>query len=323
MIDDIDIKILKSIESKVISGQKLASDLSITRTAVWKRINKLRKLGYKILSTPKGYTLVDSTQFLIKEEIKSTLKTSFIGKDYIHFIEIDSTNRYAKENTFHEGTVIVAEKQTAGKGRKNRKWVSTGKGIYFSIILEPKLPITELMRFSLIFPLSVRKTVEKFTKLNPKIKWPNDIYLNNKKLSGILIESEIEAEKISRLIVGIGLNVNDTKEDLKDIKDIATSMYIETGKIFSRKEVFSHLLNVIEDNYIKYLSDIPFRRKILNYIDNYLLWKGENIVITDDNQKLEGTLIGINDTGGILVKTNSSVISIYSGDVSLRKKDVL
>ncbi len=322
MIDELDKKILKKIKRNLVSGQQLATELSITRTAVWKRINKLKQLGYKIKSTPKGYLLLEEGDLLLEEEVKPLLSTSLIGKRYIYLQNIDSTNNYAKQNILEEGTVVVAQKQTSGKGRKNRKWISTGKGLYFSIVLKPPVPITELMRFSLIFPYSITKTVEKFTDLNPQIKWPNDVYLNNKKLSGILLESEIEAEKINKLIVGIGLNVNDTQKDLKQLSDIATSMYIETGKTFSKKEVFAFLLNEIENVYIKYISDLKFRKDLLSYIDRKLLWKGEKVILVDQDKKIEGTLIGIDESGSILIKEKNKTTKVYSGDLSLRKKDV-
>ncbi|NPA51546.1 MAG: biotin--[acetyl-CoA-carboxylase] ligase [Aquificae bacterium] len=322
MIDELDKKILKRIQKQVVSGEILAKDLGVTRTAIWKRIKKLKQAGYQIKSTPKGYLLLDNKNLLLENEVKPLLNTSLIGREYLYFDQIDSTNRYAKTHPLKEGTVVIAQRQTAGKGRKDRRWLSTGKGIYFSLVLEPKLPIDELLRFSALFPYVVRKTVEIFTKKEVGIKWPNDIFLNGKKVSGILIESEIEAERINRLIVGIGLNVNDTVEDLEQIKDTATSMLIETGKNFSKKEILSFLLDEIEKEYIKFLSNIDFRKSILKELNRYLLWKGKKIKVFNENQTLEGILIGINENGAVLIKKGKSINVLYSGDISLRKEDV-
>lgn len=318
MIDKIDLKILETLSKGTVSGESLSQNLNITRTAVWKRINKLKEYGYKITSSPKGYVLKGRSDYLLPNEVKPYMKTSFIGKKYLFFKEINSTNKFLKNNDLKDGTVVVANFQTEGKGRKNRKWVSSGKGIYFSLVLKPNIPVNEMLRFSLIFPLAIRQTILEYTETF--IKWPNDIYLSGKKLSGILIESEIEAERIDRVVIGIGININDTEEDLKEVKDIATSLFIETGKTYYRPEIFGKLLNKIEEYYISYLTDLNFRKGIVQQVEKFLLWKGEKVVLIDDKQKIEGTLRGLNTLGGIVLDTEKSINEIYSGDLSLRKK---
>ena len=315
-LDNIDLKILELTEKETISGEKLSSIFNISRTAVWKRIKKLEKLGYEFLHTSEGYKLKKKTPYLLENEIKPFLETKFIGKNYIFFEEIDSTNNYLKNNEFEEGTVVIAETQTAGKGRKGRRWVSVkGKGLYFSIVLTPKITVDKLLKLSLIFPLSIFETIKQI-QLNPKIKWPNDIYINDKKVSGVLIETDIELSEIKKIIVGIGINLNLSKNNLKEIKDIATSIYIEKGKPINRKEFFVNLLKNIEKNYFKFLED---SLNPIEKVENNLLWKGEEVKLIDENKEIRGILKGLNQFGGLSLIINNKLQDFYTGDLSLRK----
>ncbi|WP_457626527.1 biotin--[acetyl-CoA-carboxylase] ligase [Persephonella sp.] len=187
-VDKIDIQIIKAIRKETVSGEKLSSVLGISRTAVWKRIKKLEDLGYKIKHEKKGYRLEKTTDYLIQTEIEDLLKTKWLGKNYIFFRQINSTNTFAKEKNLTDGTVVLAESQTDGKGRKGRKWFSVDKkGLYFSIVLKRDIPLSELMVFSLIFPVGVKKAVEEEAGVKPYIKWPNDLYINGKKFAGFLV----------------------------------------------------------------------------------------------------------------------------------------
>jgi len=175
-----------------------------------------------------------------------------------------------------------------------------------------------VLKFSLIFPLSILDALSRFG-IRSKIKWPNDIYINGKKVSGILIESDIEGEITSRVVVGIGINVNDLSEDIKEIDGIATSLHIETGRVFDRKLLLAEILFQIEQRYISFLTGK--RNEILKDLEKNLLWIGEDVVLTDGNSKTEGKLIGLNSYGGIRLKTNGGILDIFSGDLSLRKVD--
>ncbi len=316
MIDAVDEKILNLIEEGTISGESLAEYLGVTRTAVWKRINKLKKLGYTIETSSNGYRLVERTELLLENEIKPFLKTSFIGKKYIFFQEIGSTNSYAKQQVFDDGAVVVAQRQKTGRGRRGRKWISTGKGLYFSIVLKPKIPLNELLRFSLIFPLSILDTLSAYG-IPANIKWPNDVYLNEKKLSGILIESDTEGEVANRVIVGIGINVNDTKEEFREISGTATSLFIETGRLYNKKEFLSDILYSIENRYVHFLTGD--RDSLLKEVESKLLWKGEEVKLLDDEKEITGILLGLNSYGGVRINTGKKTVNIFSGDISLRK----
>jgi len=315
MIDNIDLKILELTDNKIISGEELSFIFNISRTAIWKRIKKLEKAGYLFEHKKEGYKLIKRTDYLLENEIKPFLNTVLLGNRYIFFEEIDSTNSFAKTSNLPEGSVVVAETQTSGKGRKGRKWISTkGKGIYFSIVLKPKINIKDILKFSLIFPLSVFHTIKQ-EGLNPEIKWPNDVYLNNKKVSGILLESDIEGTEIKKVVIGIGINVNQTEKELKDIKSIATSLFLEKHEEINRKKFLANLLINIEKNYFKFLSrDLnPVKE-----IERNLLWKGKKVRLIDESKEIEGILKGLNEFGGINVSINDKIYEIYTGDLSIR-----
>ena len=314
-LDNIDLKILELTEKETISGERISSIFNISRTAVWKRIKKLEKLGYEFLHTSEGYKLKKRTSYLLENEIKPLLETKFIGKNYIFFEEIDSTNNYLKNNEFEEGTVVVAETQTAGKGRKGRKWVSIkGKGIYFSILLKPKIPVSEILRFSLIFPLAVHKTILDF-EIQAKIKWPNDIYINGKKTAGILTETDIEGNEINKAVVGIGININHVINDLKEIQDIATSLSIEKKEKINRKLFLLKLLENIEKNYFSFLKK---QINPVKEVEKNMLWINKKVLLIDDKNKIEGILKGLNEFGGVRIIANSKIIDLYNGDLTIR-----
>ncbi len=317
-VDEIDNLILKQISNNYISGQNLATELNVSRAAVWKRIQKLKELGYEIESSKNGYKLKKKTNLLLPIEIFQCLKTSYIGRNYIFFKEIDSTNDYAKRcKELEDGTVVLAENQTSGKGRKGRQWHSIeGKGIYFSIVLQPKIPINDILKFSLIFPLAVKEAVEKNIEQEVCIKWPNDLYLNGNKFAGILMESEIEANEISRIIVGIGINVNNDFSDFNDLKNIATSLKMETGKEIDRKKLLCDLLEQIEIKYGEYFIK---KSEIIEKVNQSLLWRNQKVKLIDGNHEVEGELVKIDETGGLILKTKNGFQTIYSGDLTLRK----
>ncbi|WP_297454263.1 biotin--[acetyl-CoA-carboxylase] ligase [Persephonella sp.] len=310
-MDEIDRYILEKISKNRVSGEELSKLLGISRTAIWKRIKKLESLGYKISHDKKGYFLEERTEFLLPYELN--LKTQWLGENYIFFHTVNSTNTYAKENNLPDGTVILAENQTAGRGRKGRKWISTeGKGLYFSIVLKKDISPADLLIYSLLFPVAVRKAIVQKIDLPIKIKWPNDLYLNGKKLAGFLIETEIEGNTATKLIAGIGININQTEKDLGEIKDIATSLKLEYGKNINRKELFIYILQSIEEE-----IDNLDKNKIIKEVEKNLLWKGEKIKLIDEN--IEGTLIGLNELGGIRILTDKGLKDFYSGDITVRR----
>ncbi len=312
-MDRTDIFILEQIIKKRITGEELSRLLGISRTAVWKRIKKLEDLGYKISHNRKGYLLEGRSPYLLPYELD--LKTKWLGKKYIFFKSVNSTNVYAKENDLSDGTVVFAENQTEGRGRKGRKWISTeGKGLYFSVVLKRNIPPTDLLVYSLVFPLSVKKVLQNKTDLPVKIKWPNDLYINGKKTAGFLVETELEGNSVVKLVAGVGINLNQTEDDLISVRDTASSVMLELGRELDRKEIFSDILSEMEKNLDSFKAE-----NVIKEAEEDLLWKGERVVLVDE--KVEGVLIGLNDLGGIKIFTDNKIKDYYSGDLTLRRAE--
>ena len=204
------LSLLKSHKSEYISGQDLSDVLKISRVAVWKHVEKIRSLGYKIESKQQsGYKLTGMSDLLLPWEITENLKTKFIGKRVYYFDSIDSTQNFAlkiasKDN--ENGTVIISKKQTGGKGRMKRKWVSPVGGIWMSVIIHPDFDISNTTLVPIATSLALCKAIEKATKIKPELKWPNDITIKGKKVAGILVDTSIESNKIESLILGVGIN---------------------------------------------------------------------------------------------------------------------
>jgi len=242
------------------------------------------------------------------------MKTNWLGKNYLFFEGIYSTNSLAKENDYPDGTVIFAEHQTAGRGRKGKKWISVPyKGIQASIILKKKnIDLSTLPVFTLLFPLSVRNVLMGVSGLDVKIKWPNDLYINNKKVAGFLSETDLEGNTIQKIIVGFGININQSEKDFSPISDIATSLFIETGKTFDRKMILVKILEEIEKKIEKFSP-----KKTIQEINDCLLWKGERVYLPDED--IHGELVEVDITGGIKILTEDRLKTFYSGEISLRK----
>ena len=318
MIDEA--KLIQFLKEKKMSGEQLAQIFNVSRVAIWKKIKKLKDLGYKIESDKHGYRIIQPPDKLLPQEIIPNLKTKFIGKNYLYFEEIDSTNIQAKRENYEDGTVIFAESQTAGKGRKNRKWIShKGSGLYFTIVLKPDIEVNYLSHFSLLFNYSVFKLLKNYVNGEIKIKWPNDIYLNGKKIAGFFIESSIENNSISKLIVGVGINVNQSIKDFEeDIKEVAASLKIEDGKTFSRKKIFLDILKQIEKDYLKFIKE---KHLDIKKIEENLLWLNQDVMILEDGKPiLSGKLISLNEDGSLMLKTDEGLKFVYVGDLSIRYK---
>ena len=319
--DAIIVKILEENLGKVVSGEELAINLGISRVALWKRIKKLKDSGVPIKSVErKGYMLTEIPDLLIKPLVLSKLKNQVIGKNYIYFDIIDSTNRYAKEEALKgapHGTVVVADSQTKGRGRLGRSWFSPkGKNLYFSIILRYNIPILIAPQLTFTASVAVCETLRTFG-VNALIKWPNDIFASGKKICGILNELVAKEKTCEFLIIGIGVNVNiEKKEFPSELREIATSVYQETGKKVLRRAI----LVLILENLEKWLKE--FEKKNTHLIFRY--WREHNYTlgkkIRVDN-KLEGTAIGVTPYGELLLKDEHGKLHrISSGDVEIITK---
>lgn len=316
-------KILKVIldnEKEFISGEELSKKLGISRTAIWKHIKVLKEQGYNIESVnKKGYRLVDEpTDLLNPQNIYHNLKTKFIGKNILHFDTIGSTNDYAKKigNELIDGSVIISEEQTKGKGRLGRVWESkAGEGIWMSIILKPDLIPNKAPFITLIAGASIVKALN-ILGVDAKIKWPNDIIINNKKLSGILTELSAEIGRVNYIVVGIGMNVKDDDFD-EELQNKATSLYKENYKV-SRVDIVKEILCQFEKLYLDYVENND-KREVLDICRKYsAIIDKEIYVIKNDERKLVNC-IGINEDGNLIIKNEEGKLEeIMSGEVSIR-----
>ena len=316
-------KILKVIldnEKEFISGEELSKKLGISRTAIWKHIRILRSQGYNIESVnKKGYRLVDEpTDLLNPQNIYRNLKTKFIGKNVLHFETIDSTNDYAKKigNELRDGSVIISEEQTKGKGRLGRVWESkAGEGIWMSIILKPNIIPNKAPFITLIAGASIVKALN-ILGVDAKIKWPNDITINNKKLSGILTELSAEIERVNYIVVGIGMNVKDTDFE-EEPQDKATSLYKENYNV-SRIDIVKEILCQFEKLYLDYIEKDD-KKEVLDICRQYSAIINKEIYVIKNDQKELVDCIGINEEGNLIIKNkDGNLEEIMSGEVSIR-----
>ena len=210
---------LKSHKSEYLSGQDLSDVLKISRVAVWKHIKKIRTLGYTIESKQKrGYRFMKTTKQLLPWEISAKLKTKYIGKRIYYLEETDSTQNFAlqiAQNKKENGTIIIAQKQTGGKGRLNRKWISPKGGIWFSIILHPNFTIEESILLPIVTAIALSNAIQKSLKIKTNVKWPNDITLKRKKVAGIIIDASFQSNVIENIIIGVGINYKIKSKELE------------------------------------------------------------------------------------------------------------
>jgi len=252
------------------------------------------------------------------ENICDGLKTKYIGKKLIHFNTIGSTNDYAKSiaNDSLEGTIIISEEQSSGRGRLGRQWYSKAyEGIWMSIILKPNINPNRASFLTILTAVSIAKALD---KLNIKvgIKWPNDIILNNKKLCGILTELCLESEAVKFIVIGIGMNVKNIEFDVA-INDIATSLYKE-GYLIERRDIVREFLLEFENNYIDYINKNN-KQNIINTYKEYSIMLNKNIFIVKNNEKELVRYIDIDLDGNLIVKDlNDNIKSIIAGETSIR-----
>lgn len=315
--------LLKENEKNFISGQGISEKLGVSRTAIWKYINVLKEEGYEIESVSKrGYRLVSSPDLLSFEEVSKNLHTKYIGKNIMYFSTIDSTNNKSKELALDgspNGTVVISEEQTLGRGRLGRNWVSPKyKGIWMSIILKPDTDPMNVPKVTQVGAAAVIKTLNELG-IKATIKWPNDIVMNNKKICGILTEMSGELNKVNYVIMGIGINVNIDIEDFpEELKDIATSISHEEGRYLKRKDLVSSLLNNFEILYDEFEKEESINLSVNICRENSALI-GKEVKIINRGKESIGKAVDLNDEGQLLVQySDGKIDKIISGEVSIR-----
>ena len=326
--DKADILALLRNSEDYVSGQQLCDRFGVTRTAVWKAVNQLKEDGYRIESVPrKGYRLVESPEDILSvSEIASRLTTKWAGRKLYYYDVTGSTNndakRLAEEGTPH-GTVVVADIQNAGKGRRGRAWQTLqGTALSFTLLLRPEFAPDKASMITLVMALSAAEAVEEMTDAAVTIKWPNDIVVNKKKICGMLTEMTMtpEMDEIQYIVVGAGINVNNSSPDefQEEIRETATSLRIETGRQFSRAELLKRILVRFEDNYETFLKTLDLSSLQESY-QRHLQGVGSEVRVLDPAGEYTGISQGINEQGELIVfKENGEKVQVYAGEVSVR-----
>ena len=303
------IGIIRGSRDQFISGEELADQLHISRTMIWKYIKSLRSEGYTIESvTNRGYKFIEAPDLMLPREIKKDLKTEFFGKQIYYYDEIDSTNLKAKEMAPEcaDGTIIITEQQFRGKGRMGKQWYSPKGGIWFSVILKPDIPPDHIYRLTLMAGISVVEALEDIG-IKARIKWPNDVTINEKKICGILTEVEAQMDCVNFVIIGIGIDANIEMDMLPPIMRVSTtSLKEETGKDIDRVLLVQSLLERLEKDYNTYLNG-NFD-SILNRWKEYSSTLNRRVKIVTRFKSIEGEAVGIDHDGALVIEMDDGTL---------------
>ncbi len=315
------IRLLKAGKDSYISGQALSAALGVSRTAVWKHIEKAREMGFSIEASPsKGYRLNTSSGAPFNGvEVSSGLSTEYIGRNIYFYGSLDSTNRKAFElgrAGEPEGAAVIADTQTGGKGRLGRRWESpAGVNLYTSIILRPAIPPRHAHNLTFVAAVAVAETVERFSPVRPTVKWPNDILLDGKKAAGILLEMDSEPDRVHFVVAGIGVNINMKEADLPETLRVkATSLYEIKGESTDRAGFAGVLYSGFEKWY-KIYKEKGFS-PVMEAWKGFFASVGRPVTVRSFDTVIEGVCLGVDADGALLVRTSTGAEErVVSGDV--------
>ena len=304
-----------------VSGQKISELFGISRTAVWKHIRVLKQRGYVIESyTKKGYCLKEAPELLRPEQIANGLKTGLFGKKIVYFEKVDSTNTVAKrlaDQGADEGTIVVAEEQTGGRGRLDRSFISPfAQGIWFSLILRPTFPPMEVSKLTLVAAVALTKVLRRAGLIHCGIKWPNDILVGDKKLVGILTELNASVEKINYVVMGIGINTALGKKALpRELKKTVTSFAIENVPVH-RVELLQDVLRELERYY-----DVAGEQGFAPILEEWKVLScmlGRDVEVSASDRSFTGKAVTLDENGNLMVETANGMERVLAGDVRVR-----
>ncbi|MCY9664671.1 biotin--[acetyl-CoA-carboxylase] ligase [Paenibacillus alginolyticus] len=317
------LELFQEFPEAYVSGEEISRRLNVSRTAIWKHIEELRSAGYEFEAAPrKGYRLLSKPNTWQVNELLSGLRTKVLGQKIHVYGEVESTQTIAHAlvaSGAPEGTLVLAEAQTAGRGRMGRAWHSpAGKGIWMSLVLTPRIPVFFMPQLTLLSAVALCRSIQKVCQVDIGIKWPNDLLIKGKKVSGILLESSGEDERLKYVIAGIGISVNLKTEDYpEELRNIATSLAIESGADIPRESLVQAFLLEFEELYALYLEKgfAPIR----------LLWEALSVTLKrpirthTPSGVVEGIADSLDDSGALTVITQAGEkIKIYSGDIELK-----
>ena len=318
------LKFLKSHEDDFLSGQDLSDVLKISRVAVWKHIKTIKSLGYKIESKQKlGYRLVKNSEKLLPWEITEGLKTQTVGKKVYYFDTVDSTQNYAVEiskKKNESGSVVISQRQTAGRGRMNRKWITIKGGLSMSVVLHPKFDASVSTLFPMAASLALATAIQKTINIKPNVKWPNDVVIKGKKVAGMIVDASIQSNLIESMVLGVGINFKvDTKHlesQLKGTKNfygVASLLKIDdtTNPLEIVQNFFSELEKIIV------LLDQGETSKIIQRWEKISSTIGKKVSVKTNDGIITGLAKKINSDGSLNIVKNGKVQRLLVGDISI------
>lgn len=308
-----------------VSGEDLARRLGLSRAAVWKSIRVLREEGYRIASrTNNGYCLEESGDALEEDKIRAGLRAERLGTKIMLYKMVDSTNTRLREEAFAgapEGTVVISEEQSAGKGRLGRSFHSPPRnGIYMSILLRPEMPFDRIHFLTILAAVCVVEAIRVVAGVEAQIKWVNDVLIGGNKVCGILSEASVEGEsgRLSFVVVGIGINVGTTSEFPALQGNVASALGDVAGTRPARCALIAEVLNQMEHYYYPYLETQDSSAFLERYRDSLCLL-GESVSVTQGNESYLATAVELSTNGGLIVKMpDGTVRELTSGEVSVR-----
>jgi BirA family transcriptional regulator, biotin operon repressor / biotin---[acetyl-CoA-carboxylase] ligase len=315
------VRLLMENATVVVSGTKIAQEISSNRSEVWRLIQQLRGLSVDVAGHPAtGYQLRSVPDLLLPEVLRPLLRGTLFDSHLHHFYKIGSTNTAAIAAAAEgapEGSVFLAEEQTAGRGRGAHTWESVrSAGVYCSVVLRPALPPSNVLVLSLAAGLAVRAAIEQVdARVSTDLKWPNDVLIAGKKVCGILTEMNAEATCVRYIVVGIGINVNQANFP-EELESQATSLRLATGSEWSRVELVAALLKSLDREYRQLLEDAEARQSILRRFAEQSSWvRGKEVRVEENGTRVEGTTEGLDERGFLQVRTSQGLRTILSGTV--------
>ena len=304
-----------------VSGQDLCNKFGVSRTAVWKAIKQLKEAGYEIEAVPnKGYHIVSAPDLMNKVELERIRNTTWAGQEIYYYDVTDSTNIRAKElaeEGHPGGTLVVADRQEAGRGRRGRSWDSPpGTGIFMTLLLKPEMNPNHASMLTLVAAMAVARAISKCAGTEALIKWPNDIVIGGKKICGILTEMSAQFDFINHIVIGIGINVHN-EHFPEEIAETAGSIFLQTGKRIRRAELIEQILEQFEHYYAIFMETEDLSGLVKEY-NSILVNMNKSVRVLDPKEPFEGKAMGITKKGELIVDTWESRKMVSSGEVSVR-----
>ena len=320
-LNGVDIPVLTYLSDQhFVSSKQLSSQLGFSRVAVWKQIQKLKKIGYHISADArKGYQIISRPDILLPTEIYRNLQTKYIGRQIFYHKQVTSTNCMVKESIkdknmyFREGAVMIADLQTAGRGRLGRNWYSPHGGIWLTIVLFPNLEPVYIAKITLMTAVALVQSIKRLYRISVQIKWPNDLISGNRKLCGILTEMAAESDRINYVLAGIGINANMQRQEFpEDIREQSISLQEILGGSVSRIKLVQVLLENFE-NYYDRLQKKQFESILEEWKENSDTL-GKNIVINSAGQTISGKAVDLTPEGALVIRQkDGKLVNILSG----------